>query len=287
MSWKWCFSVFHLISDYKLYIIWFMTSRDKCNNYVGRIQIFRSMQSTPFREGTLMCTVQSKLMIISFLFKHCLVEVCQSRGWSVCIGWCCKRPSVKSTIFDWRISLFVSIGGWRGILEVTAQNSCGRCAWGYCFISGPRSHWSGKISKNIWHRKKENVKKVWKQGKLLCLKEKNLTNQQCECVTIKFLLQFYSFNFLEHSQLCVGNSYSWQSHHCVGRSGQLSFCAIQATGEPVDCVCWWHKPTVDHGLLFSGLQHSGWGRQIWKHHNCKFHCLDETNWCSWERDLYI
>ena len=43
--------------------------------------------------------------------------------------------------------------------------------------------------------------------------------------------------FLEHSKLCVWDSYPWKSYCGIGCSGQFPFCEIQATREPVDSVC--------------------------------------------------
>ena len=95
-------------------------------------------------------------------FQYCLVEVCQSRGWSVCVGGRCQRLSVKSTIFNWRIFISLSTGGWRRKSETTTQNSCRGCAWCNCILPRSCSDRSGKIPTNIWYRKEENVEKMWK-----------------------------------------------------------------------------------------------------------------------------
>lgn len=169
-----------------------MTSRNKCNNYVGRIQIFRSMQSTPFREGTLMCTVQFKLMIISFFFSIALLKFA-SRGDDqfVLVGVARDLVLNPRSLTGGFLYLYQLEDGGESLklLHKTPVED----------VPGAIASFQGRVLIGVGRYlriydigKKKMLRKCENKVSYYVFRKKNWANYQCECIIMKILMQFYS-----------------------------------------------------------------------------------------------
>lgn len=168
-----------------------MTLRDRCDSYVGRIQIFRSIHFTPFRECTLICTVKCKLMIISFFFSIALLKFA-SRGDDqfVLVGVARDLVLNPRSLTGGFLYLYQLEDGGESLklLHKTPVED----------VPGAIASFQGRVLIGVGRYlriydigKKKMLRKCENKVSYFVFRKKNWANYQCECIIMKILMQFY------------------------------------------------------------------------------------------------